>query len=468
VSRPARFKNDFFIPLSGEFYNLIEDGTITLNMWCVYMIVLRQCDFETGIWRGTAYKIHAALGGQMHLRTVQNTFKALCDAGYLRSFHVRNERGNYPVLIDRYPVRFGKHKGYRVNAAATVDPNAPVYQRDTAARPRKHRESTANEPRNDRESPSESNRESTAKGPRVQDSHLPYYPDYPVVPVGQDCKDEADDKDTTNTNALAPLRATVVGNAVAAAPLHPLPVKTEKRQWEKGSERLIAALREIYERNTLRRFATTKAHEQAVLELVARPTVILAAFEQWCISSPPEMFTAQVKDDAADEARTEDIAWPLYNFVSHGHAERHIRAVEPYADLLPCHPETLRLLIEMGGELTGPQIGAVHDLIAAHGYAIVSIAAATAGSIQALLQRPRLIEGAKQTHYLFCIANRLDDTVDELGPDVKAAALDLAGAVGWRQALEIIDSSGHDWRNLFHSDFTRFCRAQMATAAQVA
>ena len=165
MSRPARFKNDFFIPLPGEFYNLIEDGTITLNMWCVYMVILRQCDFETGIWRGTMYRVHAQLGGQMHLRTVQNTFKALCDAGYLHSFHVKSERGNYPVLIHRYPVRFGKHKGYRLDADATVNPDAPVYARDTGARPRKDRASTAN-------------------GPRVQDSHLPYYPDSPSVPDG--------------------------------------------------------------------------------------------------------------------------------------------------------------------------------------------------------------------------------------------------------------------------------------------
>lgn len=277
---------------------------------------------------------------------------------------------------------------------------------------------------------------------------------------------EEREETTARKHALAPLRATIVGNvAVDAADPHAPPSFEPSRQWEKN---ILTGLRETYDRYTHRRFAATKAHEQAVLKLVddSRADIVLAAFEQWCITSPPEMFTAQVKDDATDEVRAEDIAWPLYNFVNQGHAERHIRAVEPYADLLPCDAETLRLLIEMGGELTGPQIGAVHDLIAAHGYAIVSLAATTAGSISALLQRPRLIEGAKQTHYLFCIANRLDDTVDELGPDVKAAALDLAAAVGWKQALEIIDSSANACA--CYANFTRFCRAQMAAAAQVA
>lgn len=173
------FKNDFFIPLPGDFYNHIESGEITLNQCAVYIIVLRQCDFETGMWHGTAYKIHAALGGQVHLRTVQDAIKALCEKGFLCSFHKPNERGNYPILIHNFPVRTGKHKGCRLDAKATTDPLAPVYQRDTARRPREHRESnregtaspTANRPRKDREA--------TAQTPSVQDSHILDSPESP-------------------------------------------------------------------------------------------------------------------------------------------------------------------------------------------------------------------------------------------------------------------------------------------------
>lgn len=116
------FADDFFVPIPGEVYTAMEEGQLTPAMWCVYCLVLRQVDFETGVWRGSAYRIWDGTGGQMPLRTVQQNLAELCRCGLLKTFHVKNSRGNYPVLVNGYRVRFGPKKGYRLNAQATEVP----------------------------------------------------------------------------------------------------------------------------------------------------------------------------------------------------------------------------------------------------------------------------------------------------------------------------------------------------------
>lgn len=118
---------EVFIPVSGELFNSMEAGEMTPAQWCVYSLILKQCNWETGVWTGSAYKLHIGWGCQIPLRTIQDNLKSLREKGFLKSFHMKNARGNYRVVIHGYVPRFGPHKGKLLDATGTNDPSKPVY-----------------------------------------------------------------------------------------------------------------------------------------------------------------------------------------------------------------------------------------------------------------------------------------------------------------------------------------------------
>jgi len=119
---------EHFVRLKVGLLEHIEDSRVTPTMMNVYVIVLWQADYETGFWKGSAAKIFAAWGGQLSLRTIQRALEALCREGYLKSFHQPGQRHNYPVAINKYLIKSGKHKGYWLNASDTTVPECPVYE----------------------------------------------------------------------------------------------------------------------------------------------------------------------------------------------------------------------------------------------------------------------------------------------------------------------------------------------------
>jgi hypothetical protein len=125
------FNDDFFIPIPGEIFNEFETGQMDLHMWGVYAVLLRQVDFETGVWRGTAYKISVAWNDHLELRTVQRALTRL-DNVYVKAFrNPKGQRGGYYILLHNYRIRFGPFAGHYLDALASPDPKHPVYRRGT-------------------------------------------------------------------------------------------------------------------------------------------------------------------------------------------------------------------------------------------------------------------------------------------------------------------------------------------------
>jgi hypothetical protein len=158
------FANDFFIPFLGDLFNDIQERKLTPLEFCVLAMLLRQVDFNTGIWTGSAYRIQVGLGFQLNLRTIQDVMKSLVEKGVIKSFHRKGQRNDYQVAIDDYHVRFGKWQGYRLDAGATTDPYHPVYRTDC--------EATAQRQRND----------SATTAKQVRDDYVPT-----AMPVRSDC-----------------------------------------------------------------------------------------------------------------------------------------------------------------------------------------------------------------------------------------------------------------------------------------
>lgn len=104
-----------FIPVPAEIFNDFETGRMDQPMWGVYGVLLRQVDFETGVWRGTAYKISAAWNEHL-VRTVQRTLARL-EERYIKAFrNPRGQRGGYYILLHDYRIRFGPMAGHYLDA----------------------------------------------------------------------------------------------------------------------------------------------------------------------------------------------------------------------------------------------------------------------------------------------------------------------------------------------------------------
>ena len=124
-----------FIPHPIQIYNDLETGDISSTAFCCYSLMLKQVNYETGIWRGSAEKIRVACNGGMAERTIQRAIQELEEAKYIRDFRRQGERGNKPIALHGYSVRFGPHKGQRLNALSTIDPHTPVYEPDPCQDP---------------------------------------------------------------------------------------------------------------------------------------------------------------------------------------------------------------------------------------------------------------------------------------------------------------------------------------------
>ena len=93
----------------------------------IYTIIHWQADFKSGVWWGSAPKVHATAPRGLSLRDVQRSIQTLTDVGFLKPFHKHGQRGNYPVLLNKYEPLSGALKGFRLNAASSDDWKQPKY-----------------------------------------------------------------------------------------------------------------------------------------------------------------------------------------------------------------------------------------------------------------------------------------------------------------------------------------------------
>jgi hypothetical protein len=106
---------------------LLQAGKITFLGLTIYAILLRQMNWQTGMWHGSASKIVWGIGDQVGDRTVQMKFTELQAAGLVKSFYKPGSRLDYFIAIDKFHIRVGGCKGSTLDAFATQNPREPVY-----------------------------------------------------------------------------------------------------------------------------------------------------------------------------------------------------------------------------------------------------------------------------------------------------------------------------------------------------
>jgi hypothetical protein len=116
------------VPIRPGIEEHLVRGAMSLCEFGIYALIHLQADYRTGIWRGSAPRILATAPRGASLRKIQRALEHFEVLGYLKSFRVQGARGNTAYLIDKFTVRSGALKGYRVNAAKSESWQRPVYE----------------------------------------------------------------------------------------------------------------------------------------------------------------------------------------------------------------------------------------------------------------------------------------------------------------------------------------------------
>jgi hypothetical protein len=117
-----------FLALRTGLFEHLQAGRMTAAMFPIYVVLLHQANWQTGVWNGNAHRIYHALGGTQDLSSIRKNLAKLCRQLYVKSFHFQGNRGNYYVLINRYKPSFGELKGKVLNAEKSTSWKRPVYE----------------------------------------------------------------------------------------------------------------------------------------------------------------------------------------------------------------------------------------------------------------------------------------------------------------------------------------------------
>ena len=102
------FADDFFIPILGDLFNDIQERKLTPLEFFVLAMLLRQVDFNTGIWTGSACWIQVGSGGQLNPRTIQSVMNSLGEKRVIKSFHRRGQRNDFLCFCEEAGKKAGE------------------------------------------------------------------------------------------------------------------------------------------------------------------------------------------------------------------------------------------------------------------------------------------------------------------------------------------------------------------------
>ncbi|MDP9159243.1 MAG: hypothetical protein M3O09_03315 [Acidobacteriota bacterium] len=109
---------------------------MSLREFASYCAILLLADNASGIWWGCSLALSAHFGdGSLDSRAAKEVLHSLEKKGYIKRFFKQGQRGNHPILIDKFIISFGALSGQRVNAAESLSSDAIAYEVVTENRP---------------------------------------------------------------------------------------------------------------------------------------------------------------------------------------------------------------------------------------------------------------------------------------------------------------------------------------------
>ncbi len=114
-----------FMPIRRGILEHIRSGDLTHQEALAYLVIILEADCATGIWRGSA----KALGPYNYSnRAARHILRSLHQKQYIKSFCRQGRRGNYIVLVNKFPITRGKWKGKQLDATKTLNPKELVFR----------------------------------------------------------------------------------------------------------------------------------------------------------------------------------------------------------------------------------------------------------------------------------------------------------------------------------------------------
>lgn len=113
-------KENGFLQLRRGVFEHVRDGRMSLADCAVHSYITAQADTRTGIWNGSA----GALAGELSLsrRKARRFLEKLSRRGYIKRFPVPGKHVCYPILIHKFSITDGQHRGEQLNAIASSSP----------------------------------------------------------------------------------------------------------------------------------------------------------------------------------------------------------------------------------------------------------------------------------------------------------------------------------------------------------
>jgi len=124
----SQIYTDGFTAIRHGIFDHLRDGRMHPTMLAIYVLILHQCDWRSGLWLGSAYRVFDSFGQTIELRTIRDNLKRLYKSGYLKSFRKKGRRGNYYVAINKYRPTVGVLRGRQLNTDKSTSPKDLFYE----------------------------------------------------------------------------------------------------------------------------------------------------------------------------------------------------------------------------------------------------------------------------------------------------------------------------------------------------
>jgi len=109
-----------FLQLRRGVFEHVRDGRMSLFDYAIHSYITSQADTRTGVWMGSA----GALAGELSLspRQARRFLERLSQGEYIKRFPVPGKHVCYPILVHKFAVTDGAHRGEQLNATASTSP----------------------------------------------------------------------------------------------------------------------------------------------------------------------------------------------------------------------------------------------------------------------------------------------------------------------------------------------------------
>jgi hypothetical protein len=113
-------KETGFAQIRRGIWEHVRDGRMSLSDYAVYSYIISQADTRTGMWQGSA----GALAGELCVspRLARRFLERLSKGDYIKRFPTPGKHVCYPILIHKFLLTNGEHKGEQLNALSSTSP----------------------------------------------------------------------------------------------------------------------------------------------------------------------------------------------------------------------------------------------------------------------------------------------------------------------------------------------------------